>query len=264
MQLSSKASDMGEILEAVTELVLQLSPEKVAVLATRIRGTDVSKAAVTLPKVVMTPLAGAAVKRLSVAWQNSGLEANEVASMLQAASHTSEKLSSAQSIDLVLTGPTTPFVSSRRTEQALLQVINSAEHSLFVTSFVAYDVSSVIKAMNEAAGRGVSISMLLELSQDQGGSVNFDAVSKMKGLVPSVKVYVWRDKGDEFAGGRVHAKVAVADSKLCFITSANLTGFAMERNMEAGVLIKGNTAKLLREHLDALVVAKVIHDSSLL
>ena len=36
-------------------------------------------------------------------------------------------------------------------------------------------------------------------------------------------------------------KVAVADGNTCFITSANLTGYAMERNMEAGVLISGGT-----------------------
>jgi phosphatidylserine/phosphatidylglycerophosphate/cardiolipin synthase-like enzyme len=37
-------------------------------------------------------------------------------------------------------------------------------------------------------------------------------------------------------------KVAVADGSICFITSANLTGYAMEKNMEMGVLIEvGNS-----------------------
>jgi phosphatidylserine/phosphatidylglycerophosphate/cardiolipin synthase-like enzyme len=37
----------------------------------------------------------------------------------------------------------------------------------------------------------------------------------------------------------VHAKIAVTDEEFCFISGTNLTGHAMERNMEAGVLIKG-------------------------
>ena len=62
---------------------------------------------------------------------------------------------------------------------------------------------------------------------------------KMKSALPAAKLFSWVDKGEEFAGGKVHAKVAVADENFCFISSANLTGHAMEKNMEAGVLIRG-------------------------
>lgn len=48
-----------------------------------------------------------------------------------------------------------------------------------VTSFVAHDVSTIVKALNDASTRGVSISMLLESSQDHGGSVSFDVIGKM-------------------------------------------------------------------------------------
>ena len=101
--------------------------------------------------------------------------------------------------------------------------------------------------------------MLLELSQDHGGSITFDAIGKMRTLVPAARLYAWREKADPFSGGRVHAKVAVADGRMCFITSANLTGHAMEKNMEAGVLISGGRiAKLLDEHLRSLVDTKVV------
>jgi cardiolipin synthase len=113
--------------------------------------------------------------------------------------------------------------------------------------------------MNAANDRGVAISMLLELSQEHGGSITFDAIGKMRTLVPAAKLYAWRDKADPFSDGRVHAKVAVADGGMCFITSANLTGYAMEKNMEAGVLIAGGSiAKLLDQHLRSLVDTKVI------
>lgn len=250
---------MDELLNAVAALVSLVSPEKVQAVAARVRRTEASKAAMTLPSVVRTPVASTVVEQLAVAWQNTKVGSDELASMLIAASHVYAKAASEQSTELVWTGPTTPFVSTRRTEQALLQVINSAEHSLFITSFVAYGVSTIVKALNKANDRGVAISMLLELSQDHGGSITFDAIGKMRTLLPAAKLYAWHDKGDQFSDGRVHAKVAVADGRMCFITSANLTGHAMDKNMEAGVLISGgHIAKLLHEHLRSLVETKLV------
>jgi len=199
------------------------------------------------------------VDRLVDAWRATSVGSDELASMLLAAGHVFENVSKHQSTELVWTGPTTPFVSPRRTEQALLQVIGAAKRNLFITSFVAYDVSTIVKALNEASARGVSISMLLESSQDHGGSVSFDVLGKMRTLVPSANLYAWRERVAPFADGRVHAKVAVADGDWCFITSANLTGHAMEQNMEAGVLLSGGQIpKLLLEHLHALVETKTV------
>ena len=250
---------MERLLEAVTAVVCLVSPEKVRALAGRVRKIEDVKANVSLSDVVGTATARAVVDRLVDAWRSTSVGSDELASMLLAAGHAFENVSRHQSTELVWTGPTTPFVSARRTEQALLQVINAAEQTLFITSFVAYDVSTIVKALNAAAARGVAISMLLELSQDHGGSISFDAIGKMSALVPAAKLYAWRDKADPFSDGRVHAKVAVADGRMCFITSANLTGHAMEKNMEAGVLISGgHIAKLLDEHLRSLVDTKIV------
>lgn len=250
---------MDELLDAIAALVSLVSPEKVQAIAARVRRTEARKAASTLPSVVGTPVAGTVVEQLATAWQNTEVGSDELASMLLAASHVYTKAASEQSTELVWTGPTTPVVSARRTEQALLQVINAAEKTLFITSFVAYDVSTIVKALNAASDRGVVISMLLELSQEHGGSIAFDAIGRMKTLVPSARLYAWRDKADSFSDGRVHAKIAVADGRMCFVTSANLTGHAMEKNMEAGVLISGDPLPgQLHRHLEALAMTGVI------
>ena len=250
---------MERLLEAVTAVVCLISPEKVRALAGRIRKIEAGKANASLSDVVGTATAKAVVDRLVDAWGATSIGSGELASMLLAASHAFENVSRRQSTELVWTGPTTPFVSARRTEQALLQVIDAAKQTLFVTSFVAYDVSAIVEALNDASTRGVSISMLLESSQDHGGSISFDAIGKMRTLVPSAKLYAWRERAAPFAEGRVHAKVAVADGDVCFITSATLTGHAMEQNMEAGVLLTGGQIpKLLQEHLQALVDTKTV------
>jgi len=247
------------LLDAVASVVCLISPEKVQAIASRIRRTEDSKAAAALSGVVGTPAAAGIVDQLMDAWRSTTVSADELASMLLAASHVFIKSAAAQSTELVWTGPTTPFVAARRTEQALLQVINAAERTLFITSFVAYDVSTIVKALNNASDRGVAISMLLELSQEHGGSITFDAISKMRALVPPARLYAWRDKADPFSDGRVHAKVAVSDGRVCFITSANLTGYAMEKNMEAGVLISGgHIPGMLENHLRSLIDTRVV------
>lgn len=251
--------EMDQLLDAVAAVVCLVSPEKVQAIASRIRRTDASKAAGALSGAVSTPAAAEVVDQLIDAWRSTSINAEELASMLLAAGHVFTKATNQQSTELVWTGPTTPFVSARRTEQALLQVVNAAEQALFITSFVAYDVSTIVKALNAANDRGVVISMLLELSQGHGGSITFDAIGKMRTLVPAARLYAWRDKADPFSDGRVHAKVAVADGRMCFITSANLTGHAMEKNMEAGVLVSGgNVPQLLAQHLQALVETRVV------
>ena len=54
-------------------------------------------------------------------------------------------------------------------------------------------------------------------------------------------------------GAKMHAKLAVADHSVLFVTSANLTQSGVGKNIEAGLLIRGGAA-LARavEHVDAL------------
>jgi phosphatidylserine/phosphatidylglycerophosphate/cardiolipin synthase-like enzyme len=101
--------------------------------------------------------------------------------------------------------------------------------------------------------------MLLELSEDHGGTLNVDSIGKMKSALPGARILTWLQKPDGFAGGRVHAKCAVADEKVCFVSSANLTSYAMERNMEAGVLVTGgDVPRDLQRHFEALETTCII------
>ena len=89
--------------------------------------------------------------------------------------------------------------------------------------------------------------------------MSVDIIARMCEMLLLARIYFWKDKGDEFASGKVHAKVAVCDEKLCFISSANLTGHAMEINMEAGVLIRGGSVpRMLHKHLEVLVTIKIV------
>lgn len=248
---------MDQLLDAVTEVATLASREKVRAIADRIR--NVTSRSLSLSDFASTSKVVAAIERLKAAWLVTDVGSNELAGMLMAASHTFNKLNEEQTIELVWTGPTTPIVAARRTEQALLEVINFAQKHLFITSFAAYDLSFVVRALNQACDRGVLVSILLESSVNDGGSISIDAFPKLRNLVPFARLYAWTSKAEEFSNGRVHAKVAVADERISFITSANLTSYAMERNMEAGVLIYGGSVpSALDKHLQSLVDLKII------
>lgn len=182
-----------------------------------------------------------------------------VAGILKGAALAKARLAQTNKIDLIWTGPSTNLVPTRRTEPALVQVINAAEAKLFLSSFVAYSFPTVLEALSNALSRNVEISILLESSEAFGGGVSFDVIGKMKSVLPNALVYSWDRKSADHIGGKVHAKVAVADRKQCFISSANLTDHAMNINMEAGVIIYGGDVPLkLHSHLEALVTTRII------
>lgn len=250
---------MEELLAAISDLVSNTPPERIVQLADKVRGLTVPVLSASLSDWAVTPGTKTRLDCLTASWIDSDIPPGELAGMLIAASHAFRQASSESETELVWTGPSSELVATRKTEQALLQVINTAHSKLFLTSFVAYDVASIMDALEKADDRGVTLSMLLESSDQHGGGVSIDGIARMRETIPSARVYFWKDKGDEFAGGKVHAKTVVCDEEICFISSANLTGHAMEKNMEAGVLIRGGVLpRTLHRHLEALVTIKIV------
>lgn len=249
---------MRDLLTAISELVSIVSFDRIAALATKVRGIDAAKAG-ELGAGVLSAKASNALKGLIDAWKSSSASGEILAAMLLAAAHAFRHAESRQRVELVWTGPTTELVPARRTEQALIQVVDAAQQRLFITSYVAYDIESIAGALKSAAERGVKIEFLMELSSAQGGKVSIDPIGSLRRIVPDALFYVWKDKDAAFVNGSVHAKVAVADGSYCFITSANLTGYAMDQNMEAGVLISGAPLpEQLHRHLEALAITGVV------
>ena len=250
---------MIKSLLAAVDLASLLSPSRIEAIADQVRGSTPAERPQRLHELVTTSAARSTLDRVLSCWDQEAIPGDLLAGILLGAAHARQKAQRESSVELVWTGPTTPFVATRRTEQVLLDLIRRAESDLFLVSFVAYDVPSVTDEVNAAARRGVEIRLLLEASESHGGSLSVDPVATMRSKVPSALLYVWTDRPAPFTAGRVHAKVAVADGSTAFLTSANLTGHALEKNMEAGVVINGGPLPgRLRSHLHALIDTKII------
>lgn len=249
---------MQRLISAVLSLVTLVSPNKVLAISDRVRGMKIAEAS-SFNGLVSTSPARAALQGVLAGWKDANVSGDLLAGLLLGAAEARRQTLSESSVELVWTGPTTPFVPTRRTEQVLLDLIQSAKRDLFLTSFVAYDIPPVVEALNEASRRGVAVRILLESSSAHGGSLTIDPIAIIRAQVPHADIYAWRGKDGEFADGKVHAKVVVADGERAFVTSANLTGHALEKNMEAGVLLHGGPVPTaLRSHLHALIETKIV------
>lgn len=254
---------MDDLLAVIAELGLELHPDRIFTVASKIE-TIGSVEQFALTRSSFGPNADKElVGRLDRAWRNSkDTSPRDVASALRGASAAAVLRENRGAVELVWTGPSTGQVPVRHTEQVLCEVIEAAKRRLFLVSFVAYEVDSIIRALRGAIGRLVQIDVLLESSSEHGGKVDYDSVGAMRKVLPSIDIYVWASKKKHLPGqfsGSVHAKCAVADGELAFITSANLTAAAMERNMELGVLVKGGELPFeLQRHLEALITTKVV------
>jgi len=187
---------------------------------------------------------------------------------LMAAGASDEAFRERESVEIVWTGPAGRSTAFRRTDQALLELIESAAESLIIVTFAAYKISRIADAIVEAGQRNVDIALVIESKETSAGHyVHKELATKSSRLLSVVKVYTWpldkRPTDSHGNHGSLHAKCAVADDKMAFISSANLTEYALNINMEMGVLIKGGGLPgQMRSHFRSLIRDGVIQEIS--
>lgn len=203
---------------------------------------------------------------LMEAWRSSStaITPQELAWSLRAASRMDEAHRARQSLELVWTGPTPESSTLRRTDQALLELIESARTELIMTTFAAYKVPTICTALVAAIEREVQVVLILESARASEGKVTFDPMDAFPmQVLQRVGVYAWpldkRAVDSQGRHGSLHAKCAVADGTTAFISSANLTEYAMSLNMELGLLVKGgNLPRALSAHLRSLIQGRIL------
>lgn len=178
---------------------------------------------------------------------------------LLAACATSREERQRQQLELVWSGPGVTSTTLRSTGPALLELIEAARESVYLVTFAAYKVPAVADALAAAEGRGVRVVFVLENDEGNGGKVDFNPLPHLRASgLQHAEVYTWpkelRLKDERGRFGSLHAKFAVADRVRLLVSSANLTEFAFNLNMELGVLISGGHGpKEAAKHIDELI-----------
>lgn len=253
-----------ELIAAIHDAALELPVADVDRLAAAVERHWVASPGARHAVLTAVPTPRFAVYAAAVldAW-SAAVPGPAVALALRSSARTAAALRAESAIDIAWTGPVTREVPVRATRQVLLEVIRAASARLVVVSFAAYRVADISDALRDAAGRGVDVRLVLESAEQ--GKLRVDAAQAFSSLGTAVSVWMWPpDERPVIADGTalIHAKAAVADAAAAFVTSANLTGRALDSNIELGLVVTGGPvprrlAAHWRELMDQGVLRRV-------
>jgi phosphatidylserine/phosphatidylglycerophosphate/cardiolipin synthase-like enzyme len=152
--------------------------------------------------------------------------------------------------DLVWSGPEVPGVPARDTRRVFDELVQSAGQSIWVSTYAFFDGP---KAFERLARRmdhvpGLDVRLLLNIERKRSDtSTPTDLVRRFAdkfwddewpGTRRPMVYYDPRAIEPDGTRGVLHAKAMVVDERRAFITSANLTEAAFDRNIEAGLLVR--------------------------
>ncbi len=85
-------------------------------------------------------------------------------------------------------------------------------------------------------------------------------------ILSQAQMFIWplekQPVDQEGRHGSLHAKCAIVDGRRIFISSANLTEFALSLNMELGVLIESSDlAQQAEKHINQLIRFGILRHS---
>jgi hypothetical protein len=169
-------------------------------------------------------------------------------------------------VRLVWTGPETEGTLNRDTKIVVRELFTKARQSVVVVGFAVYQGREVFSALSASmdANPNLDVSFYLNVQRTYGDSSASDQI---------VRQFSDKFKNKDWPGKRfpkvfydprsvapakgknavLHAKVIIVDRQFSFVSSANFTEAAQERNIEAGVLIdSAEFANQLQGHFEAL------------
>ncbi|MFI0370826.1 DISARM system phospholipase D-like protein DrmC [Actinomadura sp. 1N219] len=165
---------------------------------------------------------------------------------------------SAVRVESVWSGPTGHAVPVRSTARVLSQLVGRARYELLLMTYSARPYQPLRDALAAALTRNVLVRVVVETLQGAGSAISgAEPADAFRGL--GVELWHWPVTRRPDDQGRMHAKIAVADRRELFVSSANLTQSGVNSNIEAGLLVRGGTApERAAEHFDALRAAGIL------
>ena len=171
----------------------------------------------------------------------------------------------------VWSGPEVYGLHARGTRQALEASLAAARRSVWLSTYAYFDgaraFAALARRMDEAPE--VVVTLLLNIERKRGDSTRADDLVRRfadrfwnndwPGTRRPRVFYDPRSLVPDGAEGVLHAKALVVDEELAFVTSANLTEAALDRNIEMGVLLRDRAfAGTVVTHFRSLVERQLL------
>lgn len=168
--------------------------------------------------------------------------------------------------DLVWSGPEVPGLHARDTRRVYEELLGSAEHSIWASTYAFFDgprAFEILARRMDAMSR-LQVTLLLNIQRKRGDTTAVDHLVRRfadrfwttdwPGSSRPRVFYDPRALEGDGPGGVLHAKAIVADDQIVFVTSANFTEAALDRNIELGLLVRDRAlAASVSRHFQVLI-----------
>ena len=176
-------------------------------------------------------------------------------------------------IDLVTTGPEAPGVNNRDTGVVVRELFAHAEHSVLVAGYAVYQGQRVFQALADRMEEVPALNVRMFLDVQRGPGDTSASREIVRRFADRFRVKQWpKDKRQpevyfdpralELNSQKkacLHAKCIVVDRSDLFVSSANFTEAAQERNLEVGLLVHSPAlAERVQRHFETLLDAKLL------
>jgi phosphatidylserine/phosphatidylglycerophosphate/cardiolipin synthase-like enzyme len=227
-------------------------------------------AAVGVGRIVSGPLAAELAGRMQ-ALADEGMRSDHIAVLAEAVlAARAGRPAADDAVELVWTGPEAAGVANRDTAVVVRELFAQATQSVVVAGFAVYQGREVFRGLAERLAACVGLDARLYLDVHRGHhdtSLDSEVLRRFArrfieqdwpaGFPQPEVYYDPRSLAIEAAKrSSLHAKCVVVDRRVAFVTSANFTEAAQERNIEAGVVVRSpRFAARLADHFGALAGA---------
>jgi phosphatidylserine/phosphatidylglycerophosphate/cardiolipin synthase-like enzyme len=174
-------------------------------------------------------------------------------------------------VDLVWTGPDLPGDHSRDTRIVVHELFRKAQRSVLVSTFALYDGKGLFEPLHETWEKHpeMTVKLFMDVHRNEIGHSPEQTLARFRQDFRTFH-WPWERVPEVYFDPRslapnpvdracMHAKCVVVDDRDVFLTSANLTEAAQQRNIEAGViLVSESLAAKLQDQFEALVSNKVL------
>jgi phosphatidylserine/phosphatidylglycerophosphate/cardiolipin synthase-like enzyme len=196
-----------------------------------------------------------------------GMAPAHLALLLGASADALERpMAAAQAVELVWTGPEGAGAFSRDTSVVVRDLFASAQRSVLVSTFVVNQAGTLFEALARRMDDVPDLQAQIFLHVARGlRDTRYEAEILREFATKFRKVWPGKRLPEVFYDPRGlaekpkdratwHAKCVVVDDVAAFVTSANFTDWAQQRNVEAGVLVRDRQLVVqLRGQFDGLV-----------
>jgi len=168
--------------------------------------------------------------------------------------------------DLVWSGPEVPGLHARDTRRVFEELLGTAERSVWASTYAFFDGPKAfdILARRMDARTELHVTLLLNVQRKRGDTTAAEQLVRSfadrfwgtdwPGTSRPRVFYDPRALEPEGPTGVLHAKALVVDDESVFVTSANLTEAALDRNIEAGLLVRDHAlAASMASHFQILI-----------